>query len=402
VFAGDGRLLGCLPAVDLAAPWWMLTDDLLAALRERFGLEAVVLRLLAASAPRLEPGAEVVYALENVGEVPSDLPLTPCAGLPVGAESDPRRMPWARLGGVAADVGWADREFAALRRPRTGPAAQMRSWNLSMLLRLPTSQGPVWLKHVPHFFRHESAVIAMAGQTGGVATPPLLAADPIAGRMLLEEVPGSDQYGADEALMTRMVRSLAVLQGRMATRCDAALAAGVPDWRAPALMREASDLSAREDVRAELDGRERAALDTLARELPARLQALYSCGLPDTLFHGDFHPGNHRYDGHRLVLLDWGDSGVGHPLLDMPAFLGRVPADHLGRVRAAWTATWKETLPSADVAQAADLVQPIAALRQAIIYRRFLDGIEPAEHVYHHEDPARWLRRALALAKDCA
>ncbi len=35
----DGRALGCLPAIDLAEPWWMGTADLLAALRERFGLE---------------------------------------------------------------------------------------------------------------------------------------------------------------------------------------------------------------------------------------------------------------------------------------------------------------------------------------------------------------------------
>jgi phosphotransferase family enzyme len=377
----------------------MVSEDLRAALRERFGLETIVLRLLAASAPRLEPGAEVVYALETVGEVPSDLPLTPCGALPLGTDSDPRRMPWARLGGVTADVSWADQALAAMQRPRTGPITQVRSWNLSLLLRLPTGRGRVWLKHVPDFLRHESAVIRLVGQTAEMGTPHVLAADPIAGRVLLEEVPGTDQYGAEEPLMTRMVSSLVALQGRLASLCDSILAAGAPDWRAPALLHAAAALRAREDVRAELDDGERAALDAMVGQLPTRLRALYSCGLPDTLVHGDFHPGNHRYDGHRLVLLDWGDSGVGHPLLDMPAFLDRVPAERLGRVRATWTAAWKKSFPRADVARAAELVQPVAALRLAIVFRRFLDSIEPSERVYHREDPANWLRRAIALTR---
>jgi hypothetical protein len=49
------------------------------------------------------------------------------------------------------------------------------------------------------------------------------------------------------------------------------------------------------------------------------------------------------------------------------------------------------------VERALDLVAPVAALRQALIYRNFLDGIEPAEHVYHIGDVGDWLRRAAAL-----
>ena len=38
------------------------------------------------------------------------------------------------------------------------------------------------------------------------------------------------------------------------------------------------------------------------------------------------------------------------------------------------------------------LLAPVAALRQALIYRMFLDDIEPDERVYHAHDPAHWLR----------
>jgi aminoglycoside phosphotransferase (APT) family kinase protein len=72
---------------------------------------------------------------------------------------------------------------------------------------------------------------------------------------------------------------------------------------------------------------DRKALQIFVEELPLRFAEIASCGLPDTLVRGDFHPGNLRGDRDRLTLLDWGDSGVGHPLLDQPAFLERQPFD---------------------------------------------------------------------------
>ena len=48
--------------------------------------------------------------------------------------------------------------------------------------------------------------------------------------------------------------------------------------------------------------------------------------------------------------------------------------------------------------RAADLLGPVRALRQAMIYQVFLDGIEPDERVYHSGDPAHWLRKAAELA----
>jgi hypothetical protein len=44
-------------------------------------------------------------------------------------------------------------------------------------------------------------------------------------------------------------------------------------------------------------------------------------------------------------LLDWGDSGVGHPLLDQPAFLDAIPHDAIGAVRAHWLQQWREAVP---------------------------------------------------------
>ena len=44
------------------------------------------------------------------------------------------------------------------------------------------------------------------------------------------------------------------------------------------------------------------------------------------------------------------------------------------------------------------VLMTLAALRQALVYRTFLDHIEPDERVYHRQDVPFWLRRALLEA----
>lgn len=51
--------------------------------------------------------------------------------------------------------------------------------------------------------------------------------------------------------------------------------------------------------------------------------------------------------------------------------------------------------PRSDPRRALEIVLPVAALRQALQYQRFLDGIEPSEHRYHRDDVPRWIRQAL-------
>ncbi len=78
IIRGDGVVLGCAPAVELDAPWWQEAGDLVEALRERYGLDTVVLRLVSTSTTEFQPGAEVAYAVELLGDLPPGLALDPC------------------------------------------------------------------------------------------------------------------------------------------------------------------------------------------------------------------------------------------------------------------------------------------------------------------------------------
>jgi Ser/Thr protein kinase RdoA (MazF antagonist) len=193
-----------------------------------------------------------------------------------------------------------------------------------------------------------------------------------------------------------MVGLLVGLQVEWAGRADELLALGLPDWRPVPLAEAAADVVARTAGELEHDVVQR--LERLLEGLPQRSAEVESCGIPETLVHGDFHRGNVRGTPEQLVLLDWGDCGVGHPLLDQVAFLEYLPHEEHAAVLREWSRLWRAAVPGCEPERAALLLKPVAALRRAVVYRGFLDAIEPDERIYHASDPADWLTRTAELA----
>lgn len=378
----DGAVIGCLPEMPVATPWWQEVEPVVSAVRERHGFEITVLRLL--SAEREEPhGGRVTY----LAEVPQSVPAIPWQGT---LDEQPLRHAFAKPGGPAADLAWADSVLKKRGLARTGMPVQVRTWNLSSLWRIPAGGQTAWLKVVPGFFAHEGALLA---RLAGERVPVLLGHD--GGRSLLAEIPGDDLYVAELPQLLTMISILVGIQVSWRHRLDELLALGLPDWRESAL--SAAIAAVVERTADELSAEDRASLAKFVRQLPDRFRQIAGCGVGDTLIHGDFHPGNFRGDGNAFTLLDWSDSGVGHALLDQPAFLTRIPDDALATVRDHWLQQWRTAIPGSDPARAAALLAPIAAARQAVTYWNFLDRIEPAEAPYHRFDTARWLRRAAQL-----
>jgi hypothetical protein len=381
-----GEVLGALAPIDVEMPCWNAASPVLEAVRARDGLNLTILRLL--SAERAAPPGGAVSYLAQVESPIGAVQLQPWSGeLP----EHPMRNTYARVGGPQADLAWARQVLESQGLSEGGPAEQVRTWNLSSLWRLPLKGGShAWLKAVPPFFAHEGAVLR---RLAGERVPRLLGHD--GSRMLLAEAPGEDLYDANEAQALAMIDLLVDLQTAWQGRAEDLLALGLPDWRGPAMT---ASLGALFERRAgELPRESAVVLDRFLLGLDARFAAISACGLMDGLVHGDFHRGNCRGDAHSLTLLDWGDSGVGHPLLDMPAFLTRMPEAMAQAARAHWRRAWQWHHPKADVSRAEALLAPVASARQALIYQKFLDGIEDAEHPYHRDDVVDWLGRTAAV-----
>ena len=375
-------VLGALPPVSLAMPWWPESGDVVAAVRQRHGIDITILRLLDAPSDRQWGGA-VVYLAQSAA--PPPVPLAPWPGDPLAEE--PLRQEWARPGGPAALLGWAEERLAAKGIHGTGAAEQMRSWNLSGIWRLPTTVGPVWLKAVPSFFAHEGAVMDWIGPP---VAPHLYGW--ARGRVLMAEVPGGANHEARGAPLLPMVRLLTDLQERSLGGTDELVALGVPDGRL-AVMQAPIEAVVAEHSPA-LAPQERAALEQLVDTLPARVSAIDGCGVPDALVHGDFHPGNVGGPAGNHVLLDWGDSFVGNPLVDELAFTQSLGALDALAAREWFTSAWRRIVPAAEPERAAELLRPVLPLLAAVTYARFCAGIEPDERVYHRNDTVSMLRRA--------
>jgi hypothetical protein len=380
-----GDPVGCLSAVPVATPWWQDIEPVVEAVRDHHGIDVIVLRLLDTELEQPH-GGRVTYLAEVAAPVPAAQRWT---GL---LDDHPRRHAFARPSGPAADLAWARARLAERGLRPTAPPTQVRTWNLSSLWRIPVEGQTVWLKVVPHFFAHEGPLLALMA---GAQVPVLFGHD--GGRMLLAEIAGEDLHAAELPLLLDMVNRLVELQRAWGDRVEELLALGLPDWRAPALGQAIMDVIER--TRGDLPDEDRATLAEFVHCLPGRFDDVSACGLRDTLVHGDFHPGNFRGDGRVLTLLDWGDSGVGHPLLDQPAFLDPIPGACVDAVRAHWLQLWRTAVSGSDPARASVLLAPIATARQAVIYRNFLDNIEPSEQVYHRADPAKWLSRTAALVR---
>jgi hypothetical protein len=369
-----GEVLGALPPVAVELPWWQSAADVVEAVRLSYGLDVTILRLLHAERPA-PPGGAVTYLAQA-----SLAPANGLAPARVRLSDDPRRAAYARPGGPQASLRWA---LSALPVTITG-AAQQRTWNLSSIWRLDTPTGPAWLKEVPPFFAHEPAVLGWLAEQGHAdLVPRLLASD--GGRMLLAHIAGEDRYGAPLPIRDAIAERMHRIQVQSLVQVDRLLDLGVPDRR-PATL---APLLTRVATTAGVPG-----LDDLLADLPSLLVEIQECGLPDTLVHGDLHPGNVRGS---LVLIDWGDSVVGHPAFDILRLTEDLPPASAQVLIDAWVSRWRSDVPGCDPVRALALMRPVAALIYAAVYAGFLDNIEPAEHPYHRDDVPAYLRRAAAL-----
>ncbi|MGK5677933.1 phosphotransferase family protein [Actinoplanes sp. URMC 104] len=375
VLAGPGgELLGERGPFEAEVPWWQEVGG--------FGADVQVLRLLQADRAH-PPGGHVTYLAELTGELRERVdPVSAYAESLFAAH--PKRAAYAEVGGPAASLAWA----AAIVPGTT--AHQQRTWNLSAIWRLDGADGqPVaWLKQVPRFFGHEPYALRLVGGVAPGLVPELIA-DGEHGRMLLAHAPGEDRYEAGADVCAAIAAAFHPVQEHFAA--DPGPLAGIPDAR---LDRTLGDyVRVAEPHLGAIPG-----LRELIADLPRRFAAIAACGLPDTLVHGDLHPGNARTDaGGRLTIMDWGDCTFGNPVLDILRLTGGLDSG-AGRLIDEWVARWRHTAPGSDPARAVTLMRPVAALRSALIYAAFLDAIEPTEWPYHADDVPAALAAAVALA----
>ena len=264
---------------------------------------------------------------------------------------------------------------------------QVRTWNLSSIWRLTTGVGLVWLKVTPPFCASEAALMPLLDPA---SCPP---SSVRAHRVLLADVPGQDQYDARGDELRSMVWMLIGLQARGSNA------------------RRSSRLSARRQA-----APRRPPADPLGRRPPGTTwtttrgaRSTSSSRTAGAVRGADGlrdpgHPGarrlpsrNVRGSAGRYRILDWGDCGIGNPMLTC----GPPPSTSPGRPARSdhiWESEWSRQVPGCDARRAPRSSRPLGRLYGAVVYQKFQDNIETTEHPDHEGDPAHALRGAVAMA----
>lgn len=384
--------------------FWQDVDHVNRGLRERLALAATTLRCMAIDYIRDHELLSKVYAA-----VPRDPAWAPpagarwaargeLAGLPLALERHrpiieewftwyggppprPQRPPWYMPGWFDAAAAWAAEGLAAAGLAPTGPPEQLRSWQRSAIVRLPTARGPAYLKAVPPMFGHEPALtVALAAAAPGRFAAPI-AVDRARGWLLMRELPGPtlDTQTEEIAVWEAALAAFAEAQIDSAGRIDDLRALGVPERPLAALVDGLDALlaelaAASPDSPDGLTPADRAQLRGLGPWLRALAAELAAYGLPTALEHGDFWPGQVVATAGGFGFLDWSDSSLAHPFFSLLLFLEelddffpRAPAAR-ERLRDAYLAPWAAAAPGADLARAFELAQPLAALHHARAY----------------------------------
>jgi Phosphotransferase enzyme family len=358
---------GALPAVDSKRLRTPLVAD---TLEREIGLRAPFLRasavvrdedgwprtaLLEFDAPRSRLRGSWVPLDEAPGLVPTELRdaaeqwVAEQRGAPIPEE----RAPWARPGWLAGAESWIAATLDLVDPPRLHA-----QWPLSAVLRATTPEGVVYFKAAFPLFRHEPLVTsALAREHPGRVTD-VLAVEPERGWLVMRELQGDVLGDLDRSRWPEAVPPLREIHVTWSSRSEEILGLGAVNRRLDTL-----------EVPPELSGR----LDTL-REL----------GVPETLVHGDFHPWN-VVVGPRLVIADWSDACLSHPLFDLLMFGSDEDRPPL--------------LEAYGVApEVFELAAPLARIHHAISYERILEAMEPSDRWIFAEVPGQLRERALGNA----
>jgi aminoglycoside phosphotransferase (APT) family kinase protein len=411
VLLRDGRVLtdaqGRLPSYQAEDAW----DDLDRRVRACGDPDAVLVApqalvgsgpavVLSVFASRTDTGGDGTWA--SLDDLADEDPAVVASLREVVAQSaglvevPARRPDWFRPGWYDEADAWVDRELAAHGRSRTGPSVPMKVWSLSAVLRIPSDPAPVWMKASCRHFHAEPALTRLVAEMLPEHAPPMIAADEERAWLLMEDMPGADEEHEDAAppgLGRAAARIAATLQLRSLDHLDEIEAAGVPVRGLTDTVHAFDEVLVSSVELDELTGEELAAARALRGDVHAVIEELASLGLPQTLVHGDLHPGNVAHEGDSLMLYDWSDAALSHPLLDLVQLTRAMPEEERDAARAAYADVWRTAYPDADLDRGFELATLVNAIYQMVTFEQIYRAQEDASYWEMRGVVARSLRR---------
>ncbi|MBB5983414.1 aminoglycoside phosphotransferase family protein [Kribbella solani] len=392
---GDQATLTLEVEVDApSSTWFPDVAPVVEAVRDTYGIEAVVLTCLSDDPP--------TYLMSPITEPPAD--ATWVYDRPVSSADLPA---WTHPEWYDEAPRWIAEHVRA-----TGPWSQLKSWGLSNVLRIPTADGDVYFKALAHsttikpvrpdalpfLFAHEPLFLHRASADRPDAVPAPIAIDERRAWMLLRDLgtPLSDE--TELGVWIDAVRRHARLQRSYADQPERLLEFTCADRRLAVLAAEVDRLLGPNPFTDRLEPAERDRLPERAKQLREAINELAAIGVPETLLHGDLHPRNLAVKDGRVLAFDWTDAALAHPFLDLVTFVEeRSPLSREPEVRDAYLSEWEEYADPAALRRALELAEELGALYQVMTYLHLPDYLTGPSKESMYRGGVWWLRRLLTV-----
>lgn len=313
----------------------------------------------------------------------------------LAARTSPKTAPWARPGWYGETLNWIHENLENQNRPLSGPPELVKTWALSIVLRLPTQSGLAYFKAAcfSPLFGNEAASTQFLAQRFPGQVPAPLAVDIPNNWLLLEDFGKALYENKTPEIRVEAQRRYAQLQIQSIPHLDSLLQNGCLDRRLAWMQEKIPYVLQAEEIARVLAPDDLAILKQAAPWLEARLRALSDMGIPATLVHGDLHEGNMAAPNGQPLYFDWTDACISHPFMDLLALLWEEDETARESLLAAYLQPWQEhlSLSQETLRQAWELAKPITAFNQIISYisleRHQNDGLPVNVLFGAEEDP---------------
>jgi hypothetical protein len=274
---------------------------------------------------------------------------------------------------------WVQDQIDPLGLRVTGGFQQFNASPTFSLIRIETSGTAVWFKATGEPNVHEMPVTVTVARLFPRHVPGLLGVHSSWNGWLSREAPGSmlDNF-TEISAWTRTAKALADLQIASIGKSADLLESGCKDLRLPRLIEQIDPFLARmSELMATQKKRPPAILtdpelEFLGDELKEACSVLQDLGLPDTLGHIDFNPGNILISPGGCVFLDWAEGCVTHPLITFEYLREHSRRHHIEdagaseKIAAAYVQPWQPFFSPADLARGLSVSSLAAVLAYAV------------------------------------
>jgi len=407
-----------LPRVLIDNIWAVDVGRICHALRRTLGITATVLRCASVRKAEAQPQISTTYVLENrdpCWQPPAHGRWASRAELDALARPEQRavldtylaevesgsipelRAPWCRSGWLDTATAWIEAQLMARDTALVGEVEQVKNWSLSCILRAHTATGAVYFKVAAALplFVNEPVVMAALARRYPASIPAPLSMDPQRRWMLLADFGRPIGHDSTLAAHREMLRSFGAIQRDCAAAAGELLELGCHDRRLERLPMQAAVLAADETALRGLTEDEIAEFRAALPRLRAMCAALATCGVPQTLVHGDLHLNNVARSAGHEQFFDWTDACVSHPFFDLISVFDQSDSTRQAQLRDEYLAVWSEYASLERLLEAWNLAQPLSALHQAISYQQILVGLEEVAQLDFQDAVPYYVRKIL-------